>query len=166
MRNFGALVLGLLVGMVLNMVVIGISMTLHPLPTGVDMNDTVAMGEYISNLPPLAYLLALIAHNLQAFVGGWVAARLCKDRPMAWAGAIGALTMLGSAYNMSLYGGPSWMMLDIPLNLGLGLAAGWLETQRRARLPAASPAVTAPVVEPTQPDPHTVAANDPHIDEV
>lgn len=134
-RNLAAVLIGLFVGNVLNGGLIAISSTwLYPVPPGFDFNDAQQMAAYIKNLPTGGFVMALVAHNLQAFGGGWVAARLGASRPMFLAGIIGALTLAGAVYNLVLLPGPAWMWVDVPLILALTWRAGRMEVHRRAVL--------------------------------
>ena len=85
--------------------------------------------------PAHGFLLVLVAHVGQAGVGGWIAARLCKSRPMLWAGIIGALTVAGAIYNLATLSGPAWMWIDVPLIAAAAWYVGAAETKRRAALP-------------------------------
>ena len=83
LRNIGAVVLGLFAGMAVNMGFIMLnSYMLFPMPEGIDMNDPEQMNAYVATLPTAAFLVVLLAHLGQSFVGGWVAARVGASRPM------------------------------------------------------------------------------------
>ena len=66
-RNVCAVVAGLIVGMLFNMVVVGVDFMLYPMPEGVDFEDTEGVAAYIKSLPLLALLIVLVAHLGQAF---------------------------------------------------------------------------------------------------
>ena len=132
-RNIGALVVGLLVGMLLNAAVVQLSSTLlYPMPAGLDPNDPAQLYAYIETLPVTAFVMAIVAHVLQAGAGGWLAARLCASRPLALAGAIGAITVAGSIYNLRILPAPAWMWLEVPLLLVVSWQVGQRETALRA----------------------------------
>ena len=72
LRNIGAVVLGLFAGIAVNMGFIMLnSYMLFPMPEGMDMNDPEQMNAYVATLPTAAFLVVLIAHLGQSFVGGW-----------------------------------------------------------------------------------------------
>ncbi|MCB9778564.1 MAG: hypothetical protein H6742_08390 [Alphaproteobacteria bacterium] len=138
LRNIGAVLLGMLVGSILNMAVVMLnSYVLFPMPEGVSFEDPVAFGAYVADLPATAFVLVIVAHLLQAGGGGWVAARVGKSRPMVLAMIVGVLTLLGGAMNAAQLPLPSWTYIEFPLYLVVAYGAGWLEQQRRVKAGAA-----------------------------
>ncbi len=132
LRNIGAVIAGLIVGSIVNMALIMLNATvLFPMPDGLDMSDTAAFNAYIADLPSTAFILVLAAHLGQAFVGGWLAARLGASRPVLLAMIVGALTLLGGIMNAMQIDLPMWMYIEMPLYLVLAFAAGKIEEKRR-----------------------------------
>lgn len=71
LRNFVAVVAGMIVGMVVNMALVMLNgYVLFPMPDGLDMNDVAGMNAYIQTLPTAAFVVVLAAHLGQSFVGG------------------------------------------------------------------------------------------------
>jgi hypothetical protein len=137
LRNVGAVLVGLIVGMVVNMAFVMINAyVLFPMPEGLDMNDTVAFGAYIKTLPGQAFILVLFAHLGQSFVGAWLAARLSKSWTMALALLIGVLSLVGGIVNAMQIPLPTWLYIEFPLYLVVAWAAGNIELKRRAAQPA------------------------------
>ncbi len=134
LRNIGAVVLGLVLGMAINMGLILANMSLFPGPEGLDFNDTQAMADYVGGLPTQAMFLPMLAHVAQAACGGWVAARLGASHVQVLAMIVGVLTVVGSVMNFVQLPSPIWMWAEVPLELGFGWAVGTLELRRRARL--------------------------------
>lgn len=130
LRNIGAVLLGMVVGGVVNMGIIVASSAVWPLPDGA-MEDPAVLRAWVAGLPVAALLWAVAAHLAQAGLGGWVAARV-STRPLVAALILGGLTALGTTYNLLDLGGPAWMWLELPLDLALAGAVGWAEQQRRA----------------------------------
>ncbi len=129
-RNIGAVFAGLVVGSFANMAVI-IAMTLiWPLPEGVDMSNPEQMEPYIASLPAVAWLCAMVAHLLQAFVGGGVAAKLGGSHPVRLALIVGGLTMLGGVMNAINLSAPLWMWIEMPLYFVVAYGAGRLVEDR------------------------------------
>ncbi len=133
-RNLCAVVFGLIVGMAVNMALVFLNVALHPMPDGVTFQDAEGMVDYFATLPFQAFLLVLLAHLGQAFTGGWVAARISANHPMAVAMVVGALSLLGGLINMMQLPHPGWMWLEMPLYLVVARVAANLEIQRRAGL--------------------------------
>ncbi len=135
LRNIGAVAVGLVAGNVWNMALILLnSMVLFPMAEGTSMQDPEQMKAYIATLPAQAFVVVLAAHVGQAGIGGWIAARLGRSRPMLLAGVIGALTVAGAAYNQVALEGPAWMWVDVPLIIAATWYAGHVERARRSTL--------------------------------
>ncbi len=135
LRNIGAVIVGLIAGSVWNMALIMLNAkVLFPMAEGADMQDPEQMKAYVASLPAQAFLMVLAAHVGQAGIGGWIAARLGRSRPMLLAGVIGALTVAGAAYNQVALGGPAWMWVDVPLIIAASWFAGNVERNRCASL--------------------------------
>ena len=122
-RNLGAVVAGFGVGSLANMSLITLSGQIWPVPEGLDLNDPAQFQVYLEGLPTGAFVLALLAHLAQAGLGGFVAAYLSRDRPVLLALVIGALTALASGAILATMGGPPWMWIELPLDLGLAYLA-------------------------------------------
>jgi len=133
MRNILAVIAGLAVGMGVNMALVMFNgYVLFPMPAGTDMNDPEQMNAYIATLPTAAFLVVLIAHLSQSFVGGWVAARVGTSRPMLLAMIAGLAALTGGIVNMMILRGPDWMVIELPLYLVVAWLAGRMEVNRRA----------------------------------
>jgi len=132
-RNVTAVVVGLIVGMAANMALVHLNVTLFPMPEGVTFEDTKGMATYMATLPLQAFLLIIVAHLGQAFVGGWVAARISTDQPMAVALIVGGLSLVGGVVNMMMMPLPWWMWMEIPLYLVVAWIAGNLVLQCRTK---------------------------------
>jgi hypothetical protein len=134
-RNLLAVLGGLFVGGALNMLVIQLNMELlYPLPPDLDVNDVNQFNVYLGTLPATAFLVVMVAHLSQAFAGGWVAARAGASHPMVLALIIGVLSLAGGIAAMTMFDGPGWMAIELPLYLVLAGLAGRIEQRRRALL--------------------------------
>lgn len=132
LRNILAVFAGFVAGTFVNLGLSGLNaFVLFPMPSGMDMNDPAQLNAYIAGLPTLAFVVVLVAHLGQAFVGGWVAARLGASHPMVLAMIIGGLSLLGGIANMMSVPGPAWLYVELPLYLVVAGLAGWLEQRRR-----------------------------------
>jgi len=134
-RNFLAFLAGSAAGMATNMAIIQFNSTvLFPMPAGLDpMADPEGFNAYLATLPAVAFVITMIAHLAQAGLGGWVAARLSGSRPVGMALLVGAFSMLGGGMALSMYEGPVWMVLELPLYLVVAWFAGQrVATSRQA----------------------------------
>lgn len=131
-RNIGAVLAGMFVGSAANMAVILTSQAMFPPPAGADLQDPAQFQTYLDTLPVTAFLMAILAHMLQAGLGGWLAARLGASRPMLLAMIVAGLTLLGGVANLLMLSAPTWMWIEVPLYLVVGWGVGTLEVRRRA----------------------------------
>jgi len=121
--------------MIVNMVIVLLIGVMYPMPEGLKYSDTQGMTEYIATLPMIAFVLIMVAHLSQAFVGGWVAARISKNRLMLVAMIVGSLSLIGGLINVWMMPVPAWMWIELPLYLVVAWAAATFEMKRRNPLP-------------------------------
>ena len=131
-RNICAVLIGLVAGMIINMLIVMFSTVLYPMPEGVNFNDREGLAAYIETLPVTAFLIVMLAHLGQAFFGGWIAALISRKNPMLVAMVIGVLSMLAGLYNLSTLPAPAWMWIEVPLYLVAAWVAARLVLARRA----------------------------------
>ncbi len=135
LRNIGAVIVGMIVGMIWNQVLVTLNSTvLFPMPEGTSMNDPEQAKAYIATLPVMGFLVVLAAHVGQGGIRGWIAARIGGSRPMLLAGIVGGLTVLGAIAVQLMLDGPVWMWIDVPLIAIAAWFAGNVESKRRAAL--------------------------------
>jgi len=135
LRNVGAVILGMIVGMAVNMALVMLNTyVLFPMPAGLEMSDAAGFNAYIATLPSSAFILVLAAHLGQSFFGGWAAARVCASHPMRIAMIVGVLSLVGGILNMMSIKGPDWLYVELPLYLIVAWLAGRIEVNRRAKL--------------------------------
>ena len=132
MRTACAILVGLIAGMAFNMAIFKLNLMLYPMPEGVTFDDPEAVAPYIEGLPVLALLIVMVAHLGQAFLGGWVAAKISKNSLMLAAMTVGVLSMLAGIYMILILPSPTWMWIEIPLYLVAAWIAGQIELKRRA----------------------------------
>lgn len=117
-----AVFIGLVVGGAVNFGIGMLNVQIFPMPDGVTWADEEGVRTWIENLPQTAFILVLIAHLSQAFVGGFIAALIAKRNMMCVAIAVGILSMCGGIMNMMMIATPNWMYIELPLYL----VAAWL----------------------------------------
>jgi uncharacterized protein (DUF983 family) len=83
-------------------------------------------------MPGAAWILVFAAHLAQAFVGGWVAARLGASKPMLLAMIVGVLSMAAGVMNAIQLATPMWTWIEMPFYLVVAWLAGRMEVKRRA----------------------------------
>ena len=131
LRNVGAVVAGLVVGMTVNLALVQLNTVLFPLPHGIDVTDTAQMRDAIQDLPAAAWILVFAAHLGQSFVGAWVAARLGASHWMALAMIVGVVSLGAGIANAIMLSTPAWTWLEMPFYLVVAGMAGRMEAARR-----------------------------------
>jgi len=132
LRNIAAVIAGLVVGMIVNLALIQLNTVFFPLPDGVDMTNTAQLKDAVQGMPAAAWILVIAAHLGQAFVGGWVAARLGASRWMMLAMIVGVLSLAGGIANAVMLSVPAWVWIETPFYLVAAWLAGRMELARRA----------------------------------
>jgi hypothetical protein len=124
MRNGLAVILGVVVGSMVNLAIVALGPMLIPLPQGVDMSDTAKFAENLKLFKPANFLAPWLAHALGTLVGAFLAALLAVRYKMAFALSIGCFFLLGGIAMIAMVGGPFWFAaVDL---LGAYLPMGYL----------------------------------------
>lgn len=109
-KNVLAVVGGIIIGGIVNMVIITISGSIAPLPEGVDPNDIESIRANMDNYSTMNILLPVVAHALGTLVGAFVAAKLAATDQKVMALMVGVFFLLGGAYMVYLLPeAPMWM---------------------------------------------------------
>ena len=128
-----AVIVGLFIGGTVNLGTGMLNVLIFPMPDGVSWNDSEAINEWIKDLPQSAFILVLVAHVSQAFVGGFVAALIAKRNMMCVAIAVGVLSLAAGIMNLLMIPAPSWLWVEIPLYLVAAWVAGKLVVSMRSK---------------------------------
>lgn len=124
----GRIVLGLLCGLVVAGITIfiveALGHAIYPPPADLDIHNPDAMRTVMATMPPMAFVLVLVAWLLGALAGAWVAVRMVA-RSAIWPGiAIGVVILAGIGYNLVTLPHPVWMLpaalVLVPLSAWLG----------------------------------------------
>jgi hypothetical protein len=123
-RNAIAVILGVLVGSLVNMGLIMVSGQVIPPPEGVDVTNMESLRSSMHLFEPKHFLFPFLAHALGAFVGGFVTSMLAATQRMKLALGVSAFFLLGGIVNVFLLPSPIWFAaLDL---IGAYLPMGWL----------------------------------------
>ena len=123
-----AVIVGTIIGSIVNTLIGFLNVQFFPLPEGLtyfDLFDEANMEpiiEWIGTLPDTAFILVVIAHLSQAFMGGVVAALIAKRNMMCVALIVGSISLIGGIMNMSIIPSPVWMWMEMPFYI---LVAYW-----------------------------------------
>ncbi len=107
-RNSLAVVLGIVIGSVVNMGIINVGSFIVPLPAGADVSTMENLRESMKLFTPLNFLVPFAAHALGTLVGAFVAAKLASSYPMRFAIGIGCFFLLGGVTAVLMVGAPVW----------------------------------------------------------
>lgn len=126
LKNIIALVVGLIVGSVVNMGLIMIGGHLIPPPEGGDVSTMEKLAATMHLFQPKHFLFPFLAHAIGTFAGALVAALLAATHKMKFALAIGLFFLAGGIYSVMMLPSPYWFtFLDIGLAyIPMGYLAG------------------------------------------
>ena len=126
LRNIIAVILGLVVGMFVNMSLINVGYSVTPVP-GFDPNEPEAMenlSTIYKNLDFKFYVFPFLAHAVGTLVGAIVAGLIAATHKMKFAIAIGCFFLLGGIMVNYMIAGPVWFIAaDVILAY---IPMGWL----------------------------------------
>lgn len=110
LRNILAIIIGLFLGGVFNMMMITVSQVIYPYPEGVDPNNMEQVREHIeaNGFPVGALLIVLIAHAGGSFVSGFLCGLISKSQWYIAAGAMGLFWTLGGVMMLFILPAPLW----------------------------------------------------------
>ncbi|MGH9840208.1 MAG: hypothetical protein ACREEM_15610 [Blastocatellia bacterium] len=127
-----AVILGVLVGSLVNMGLIMVSGQVIPPPEGVDLTNMESLKSSMHLFEPRHFLFPFLAHALGALVGGFAAAMLAATQRMKIAIGVSAFFLLGGIVNVFLLPSPIWFTaLDL---IGAYIPMGWFAGKLAERL--------------------------------
>jgi hypothetical protein len=114
-RNSLAVIIGWLLGSVVNMSLIQLGYSVYPIE-GLDPNDMEALAEALPNLGYEYFIFPFLAHALGTLVGAFIATKIAATHKKIIAITIGAVFMIGGILVAIMVGGPVWFtVLDLLL---------------------------------------------------
>jgi hypothetical protein len=123
-KNILAVVLGLVLGSVVNMGIIMISGSIIPPPEGGDVTTMEGLKETMHLFQPKHFIFPFLAHALGTFVGAFIAALIAANHKMKYALSIGGLFLIGGIINTVSLPSPIWFtVLDL---VGAYIPMAWL----------------------------------------
>lgn len=127
-RNFGVTI-GIVTGLLVNMIIVQVGMMVYPPPADLDLNDIEAMTEMIAVMPLGQLMFTYVGHLAQAGVGS-IAGCLSNRQTAGRTGMlVGGVTAMFCMLNLLTVPHPSWFWTELPLTIGLGVGIGrWFQT--------------------------------------
>lgn len=115
LRNILAVIIGWIIGSVVNMGLLQIGHTTMPIE-GIDPNDMEALAEIMPTLESKYFTFPFLAHALGTLVGAFIAGMFAKVRKMRAALIVGIIFLLGGIVVNYMITGPLWFtIVDIAL---------------------------------------------------
>lgn len=135
-RNVLAVLAGLVIGSIVNMLLVAIGPLVIPPPAGVDVSSMEALSKAMPLFEPRHFIMPFLAHALGSLVGAIAAYMIAGSYKTHIALAIGVLFLLGGAAASYMLPAPAWFeALDL---LVAYLPMAWLGSRIGARLQARS----------------------------
>ena len=133
LRNVLAVVLGLVLGSVVNMGLILVSGHVIAPPAGADVTTVEGLRASIHLFEPKHFLFPFLAHALGTLAGAALATLLAVSRQRLCALVIGCLFLAGGAANVAMLPSPLWFNVVDLLGAYLPMALlGWHLAMRKA----------------------------------
>ncbi len=108
--NILAVIVGLVVGNVVNFGLVNLGMAVIPPPEGADVSTMEGLRAAIGLFTPMNFLFPFLAHALGTFAGAFAAAKLSASYPMIFALVIGGFFLIGGIMMVVMVGGPLWFI--------------------------------------------------------
>lgn len=132
LRGLAAIIVGLLVGGVVNMAIVTFGPALIPPPAGVDPTNAESLAGAMHLFEPRHFVMPFFAHALGTLAGALVAWLIAVSHKAKFAYAIGVIFLCGGIAACFMIPAPLWFMaLDLILAY---LPMAWLATRIGARM--------------------------------
>jgi hypothetical protein len=114
LKNVLVVLLGIVVGSIVNMGIIMISSSIIPPPAGVDVSDMESLKSSMYLFEPKNFISPYLAHALSTLMGAFIVAKLAVSRNFQLARIIGFFFLIGGTINIIMLPSPAWFSrLDI-----------------------------------------------------
>ncbi len=135
-KNILAVVVGAIVGGVVNMGIIIVSPHIIPPLVGVDITTEAGLKTAMHLFTPINFIMPFLAHAFGTLVGAFIAYLIAASHKMKLALVVGFLFLIGGATDVYLLPSPIWFtVLDlIVAYIPMALTAGKLAATVRGKL--------------------------------
>jgi hypothetical protein len=132
LRNVLAVIAGILVGSLVNMLIIQISSSIIPPPAGVDVTTEEGLKAGIHLFEPKHFIMPFLAHALGTLVGALLTVLIAANNKMRLALTISMVFFIGGAMMINLVPGPIWFaVVDLVFAyIPMGLLAAKITTKK------------------------------------
>ena len=108
LRNIVAVIIGLVIGSIVNMYIIKLNGVVVPLPEGLDPNDMDSLKANMSQFTLLNYLVVFLAHSLGTLAGALIAGLIGASSKVILMYIIAFAFMLGGISMIIMLPTPIW----------------------------------------------------------
>jgi hypothetical protein len=124
LRNILAVILGVVIGSIVNMSIINISGKIIPPPPGTDLSTMEGLTAALPFFEPKHFLMPFLAHALGTFSGALIAALVAASHKMRIAMVLGFFFLIGGIGAVYMLPAPMWFnVMDLVIAY---LPMGWL----------------------------------------
>uniref|UniRef100_UPI00404B8A9C hypothetical protein n=1 Tax=Fulvivirga sp. TaxID=1931237 RepID=UPI00404B8A9C len=107
-RNILVVILGIVVGSIVNMSIISISGSIIPPPAGVDLSDMESLKASMHLFGPKNFIFPYLAHALGTLVGAFLVAKFAVSKNFYLALFIGFFFLIGGVVSIMMLPSPIW----------------------------------------------------------
>ena len=110
-RNTLAVILGIVIGSIVNMSLINISNSVIPPPEGVDVKTLEGLKAGIHLFEPKHFIMPFLAHAIGTFAGALIALKIAASHQIKFAWSIGIFFLFGGTVNIFMLPSPLWFSI-------------------------------------------------------
>lgn len=127
-----SILVGLILGSIVNMSLIMLSGHVIPPPAGADMTNAEGLKASMHLLEPRHFVFPFLAHALGTLVGAFVATKISRVTSWVPAMTVGAFFFLGGVMSVRMIPAPTWFAAtDLILAYFPFAWAGWMLARKR-----------------------------------
>lgn len=123
-KVIGMIILGLIIGAIVNMGLVELGGMLITPPIGADLTTEAGLQSAMSLMTPIHFLFPFLAHAFGTCSGAWFVTKFTKSQYTLAAYAIGIFFLIGGIMMVATVGGPTWFII-VDLTLAY-LPMAWL----------------------------------------
>ena len=124
LRSLLAILVGIVVGALVNGALITLGPSIVPPPAGVNVNDAESLAKGIHLFEPRHFAMPFLAHALGTFFGALIAYLVAENHKVRFAWTIGVIFLLGGIAASYMIPAPAWFIaLDL---IAAYLPMAWL----------------------------------------
>jgi hypothetical protein len=127
MKKILAIVTGVVTGFITTFIGDATVHAVHPLPSGLNYMDKNVMTTYVASIPTYVFAIMILFWALSSFLGGMLAARICRPEWKRVSLSTGAILMAAAILNLILVSHSLWLWVaTLLIYLPAAFLGGWL----------------------------------------